>query len=68
MSSFDKFCAVEKLKSLGWKEDEDNKYYLYPPKDFIDKLFQKSFFVYDCIDMYETVYVEAFNTEIRNGN
>lgn len=52
MGSFDKFQAVEELKSKGWTEDlAAGEYMLRPPKELLDRLALLPLHVYDARDL-----------------
>lgn len=54
MSGFDKHLEMERLKALGWTvATEDGTYLLRPPKELLEKLAAKIYYVYDARDLQE---------------
>lgn len=50
MSSMDKIAKMRELEDKGWTSLEDG-YRMKPPKELIEYLAQKEFYVYDAEDL-----------------
>lgn len=54
MSGLYKYQLTEQLKAQGWTEDEQaGTYLLRPPKELLEKLASKIYYVYDARDLQE---------------